>query len=119
MGKKWLKNERDVMDELGLRATVRSGAGWLDKEDGASELNEGDFAEIIAQLKSTEGKGIKIDRAIINELIYHAQMSHRKPVLILDYIDDYKLICVRPEDLIEVTKTFAKLWRRKKKNGKK
>ena len=48
------KNEAEVMQQLGLKPTKNSGAGWIEKEDGQNDY-------IIAQLKSTDANSIKVN----------------------------------------------------------
>ena len=49
---KWYrKNEAEVMHRLGIYPTINSGAGWIQKEDGESDL-------FMCQLKSTDNKCI-------------------------------------------------------------
>ena len=54
-GKFWRKNERDVMERLGLEPTPNSGSGWIAKEDGQSD-------DVICQLKSTDAESISFKR---------------------------------------------------------
>ena len=48
-GKFYRKNEKEVMESLGLKATYNSGSGWIEKEDGQniklSDLNEKDIEQ--------------------------------------------------------------------------
>jgi hypothetical protein len=79
---KWyLRNEREVMAELGLQATEGSGAGWLQKEDG-----ENDY--ILAQLKSTDKQSYSIKQLDLDKLEYHAQVSNKTPVFIVQFLNN-------------------------------
>jgi len=93
--KKWSRREDEVMSELGLKPTKQSGAGWLEKEDGEGE-------EIIVQLKSTEGKGIAVRREDVKALFYHAAISHKTPVFVIDIMPSYQLVAFRPENYKEI-----------------
>jgi len=95
MPKKWSKREDEVMIELGLKPTKQSGAGWLEKEDGHGE-------EIIAQLKSTEGKGITVRRDDVKSLFYNAAVSHKIPVFVIDLMPSYLLVAFSPENYKEI-----------------
>jgi hypothetical protein len=97
--KKWNKREKEIMKLLGLKPQPASGSGWLLKEDGES-------SKLMAQLKSTEQKAIRIDRQVIKDLVYHARLSHKVPILVLDYVDDFLLVCARKDDLGKVVKAL-------------
>jgi Holliday junction resolvase len=73
------KNEIEVMLKLGLKPTKNSGAGWLEKEDGENEY-------ILAQLKSTDKSQITIKKLDIEKLEYHAIVSHKIPVFIIQFL---------------------------------
>lgn len=101
MSRKWTKREKEIMRKLGLQPTKGSGSGWIEKEDGQSD-------EIIAQLKSTEGKGIRVDHIAVRDLFYNARVTHKIPVFVLDFMKyDHLLVCVRPKDLVKVAKLLG------------
>ena len=60
-GKFYRKNEKEVMESLGLKPTYNSGSGWVEKEDGQNE-------DVICQLKSTDAQSIKINQKDIRIL---------------------------------------------------
>lgn len=95
MSRNWNKREKYIMKQLGLTPQPASGAGNTWKEDGRS-------IGLIGQLKSTEGKGIRIDREVLKKLTYNARVSHKKPIIITDYVGHSVWISVRPMDLYDV-----------------
>lgn len=101
MSKRWAKREDAIMSDLGLRPQPLSGGGWTHKEDGESE-------ELLAQLKSTDGKAIKVDRRDVEQLFYNALVAHKTPMFVLDFVGGPKLICMRPEDLQQVTEAMSR-----------
>lgn len=95
-GKFYRNNEAEVMKRYGLNPTKNSGSGWIEKEDGEND-------KLICQLKSTDADSIKINLLDIHKLIYHAQVSHKIPffmVQFLSYNEEY--ILVKAEDIQEV-----------------
>lgn len=112
MAKKWSRREEEVMGMLGLKRQPGSGSGWLKKEDG-----EGD--DILAQLKSTEGKSIAIKADDVKELLYHAYVSHKLPVFVVDFMEEgFMLVATRIEDMPSVAKALTKSINRMKKGVK-
>lgn len=94
-GKFYRKNEKEVMERLGLRPVPGSGSGWISKEDGEND-------EIICQLKSTDRESISIKKVDIDMLVNHAIISHKIPVFAIQFLSDDSLyLMVRPEDLGE------------------
>ena len=98
----WRKNEKEVMEDLGLRATVNSGAGFLEKEDGQNEY-------IICQLKSTESKQLTIKKRDIDVLELNAQTVHKTPLFAIQFLSAEKgkdksdvFIMMRPEDAMDI-----------------
>lgn len=88
------QNEAEVMKSLGLKPTINSGAGWLEKEDGQSD-------HIIAQLKSTDKMSIGVNLKDINILEYNAAVSHKIPIFVLQFLQtDDVFIMVRPGDIL-------------------
>lgn len=95
-GKFYRKNEKEVMQVLGLEQTLNSGSGWIEKEDGQSE-------QVIAQLKSTDAQSIKIELKDIHTLEYNAEVVHKLPVFAIQYLaTDEVFLLMRPEHLEEL-----------------
>ena len=97
-GKWYRKNERSVMEALGLQPTPNSGSGWLVKEDGQNE-------HVLCQLKSTDANSIKVSLQDIQTLQYNAGVAHKLPVFAIQYIGTGDVYCiVKPEDMPELVK---------------
>ena len=95
-GKFYRKNEREVMEQLGLRPTVNSGSGWVEKEDGQND-------EVICQLKSTDAASISVKLEDIRTLQYNAQTVHKLPVFAIQFLQSNEVfVLVSPEDLQNV-----------------
>lgn len=93
---KWYnKNEFEVMSKLGLTPTKRSGAGWIEKEDGYNE-------EIIAQLKSTDANSFKLSRDDLRKLEYHATVDKKKPLFVVQFIERETYLIMRQEDMKDI-----------------
>lgn len=91
--KYYRKNEREVMEDLGLKPTKNSGAGWIEKEDGQNE-------QIIAQLKSTDKNSIRVNKTDLDTLFYNAAVSHKTPVFVLQFLEtDEIYFILRPCDV--------------------
>lgn len=75
----WFKNEKEVMKQLGFRPVKGSGSGWVEKEDGESDV-------ALAQLKSTESESYKLNYLDIEKLEYHASVSHKLPVFVIEFL---------------------------------
>lgn len=92
-GKFYYRNEREIMERLGLKQVPGSGNGWVCKEDGENE-------HVLCQLKSTDKRSIRIDLLDVEKLLYHAYTSHKIPVFAVEYLDTGDLfLMLRPEDL--------------------
>jgi hypothetical protein len=92
-GKFYNKNEKQVMESLGLKPTIGSGAGWIEKEDGENEY-------ILAQLKSTDSESINVKLLDIHKLEYHAITSHKIPVFVIEFLrTGERFIMAKPADL--------------------
>lgn len=107
-GKKWYdKNEREVMERLGLQATKASGAGWIEKEDGQSDA-------LIAQLKSTDKSQITIHKQDVDTLRHNALVAHKTPLFVIQFIQSGEIyVLCKLEDMSEInenifTKTLDK-----------
>lgn len=92
-GKFYSKNEKETLKKLGLKPIAFSGAGWIDKEDGESE-------KALVQLKSTEASSYRVDMLDIKNLEYHASVSHKVPIFIIQFLKQDKIYAlVNLEDL--------------------
>ena len=97
-GKFYRKNEKEVMEALGLEQTLNSGSGWIEKEDGQSE-------HVIAQLKSTDAQSIKIELKDIHTLEYNAEVAHKLPVFVVQYLVTGEMfLLLKPELLSDLAK---------------
>lgn len=97
-GKWYRKNEREVMERLGLKPTANSGSGWIEKEDGQNE-------EVLCQLKSTDASSIRIQLEDLQTLEYNAGVSHKLPVFAVQFIGTGDVYClVKPEQLQDIAK---------------
>lgn len=97
-GKFYRKNEKEVMKALGLEQTFNSGSGWIEKEDGQSE-------HVIAQLKSTDAQSIKIELKDIHTLEYNAEVAHKLPVFVVQYlVTGETFLLLKPELLSDLAK---------------
>ena len=95
-GKFYYRNEREVMECLGLEQVPGSGSGWVCKEDGESE-------DLLCQLKSTDAQSIRIQKLDIAKLEHNAMVSHRLPIFAINFLSDNSIyLLVSPESLLEV-----------------
>lgn len=96
-GKFYRKNEKEVMESLGLKATYNSGSGWVEKEDGQNDY-------LICQLKSTDAQSIKINQKDIRILEHNASVEHKLPVFAIQFLNTGEVwLMAKPEDFVEVT----------------
>jgi len=95
----WLKNEKQVMEELGFKQVAGSGNGWIHKEDGVN-----DYA--LCQLKTTEQQSYKLNLLDVKKLINHANMENKIPVFVIEFLKNETLVCLRKEDLIEFLELY-------------
>lgn len=97
-GKFYMKNEKEVMELLGLKQVPGSGSSWIAREDGESD-------DVLCQLKSTDAESIRVRRQDIEALKYNAGIAHKLPVFAIQFLqgDDVYLL-VRPEELQELAK---------------
>ena len=87
------KNEAEVMERLGLKPTINSGAGWMEKEDGISE-------HFICQLKSTDKESMSIKQHDLHTLDIHASESHKLPVFAFQFLNrDEVWLAVKESDI--------------------
>ena len=97
-GKFYYKNEREVMESLGLKQVPGSGNGWVSKEDG-----ENDF--ILCQLKSTDANSIRVQKLDIDKLVDHSITAHKLPLFAIQFLKSNEVwLMARPEDFTEISK---------------
>lgn len=94
---KWyLRNEEEVMKDLGLSPTRASGSGWIEKEDGHNDY-------VIAQLKSTDKQSYKLSKLDLDKLEHNALVSHKIPMFIIQFLkDDSRYALVNIEDIPKI-----------------
>jgi hypothetical protein len=102
MGKRstkfYRKNEAEVMKRIGLKPTKNSGAGWIEKSDGQSEL-------CICELKSTDKKSISVKQEYLNTLEYNAAVSHKIPVFAFQFLNkDEVWVAIKEDEFREYMK---------------
>lgn len=86
-GKFYSRNEKETLRKLGLTPAPLSGAGWIQKEDGENETT-------LVQLKSTDSSSYRIQMQDIKELEYHAQVSHKVPIFLIQFLKQDKIYAV-------------------------
>lgn len=100
-GKFYVKNEREVMEMLGLEPTKGSGSGWIEKEDGQND-------NFICQLKSTDKQSIKLNLLDIEKLEYNATVTNKIPIFAIQFLENNSetwkgtYLMLHPEDIIAV-----------------
>lgn len=72
------------MRKLGLEPVPGSGSGWVNKEDGESNI-------YMAQLKSTDKNSFTIKREDIDKLEYHSMVAHKVPIFVNEFLEDKEL----------------------------
>lgn len=92
-GKFYSKNEKEVMKGLGLIPAPASGAGWIVKEDGENELS-------MVQLKSTDSTRYTLDMLDMKKLEYHAQVSNKIPIFLVQFLQEDRMYAIVPVDSI-------------------
>lgn len=101
-GKFYNKREKEVMKKFNLIPSPQSGAGWVIKEDGYND-------NVMAQLKSTSVNSYKVSLTDIDKLEYHAEIEHKIPVFIIDFIErDEQYILVNSIYFNELLKVYKK-----------
>lgn len=96
-GKFYRKNEKEVMESLGLTPTPGSGCGEVWKEDGQNDY-------VICQLKSTDANSIRVQQKDIRTLEHNAAVSHKIPVFAIQFLNTNEVwLMVKPEDLPDVS----------------
>lgn len=86
-GKFYSKNEKQTLRSLGLKPAPASGAGWVVKEDGENET-------LMVQLKSTDALSYRITRLDMKKLEFHAEVSNKVPVFLVQFLKDDKLYAI-------------------------
>lgn len=92
----YFKNEKEVMQELGLVPTKGSGSSWLEKEDGSNDY-------VIAQLKSTDKASYKLNQLDLEKLEYNAAVSSKVPMFVIQFLNNdsrYALMAI--EDIPKI-----------------
>lgn len=95
------KNEAEVMKRLGFSATINSGAGWIQKEDGESE-------KLLCQLKSTDKESISIKQHDLHVLEIHASEAHKLPVFAFQFLNREEVWLAIKESDIEAFKALIR-----------
>lgn len=99
-GKFYSKNEKEVMKGLGLTPAPASGAGWIVKEDGENELS-------MVQLKSTDSTRYTLDMLDMKKLEYHAQVSNKIPIFLVQFLQEDRMYAIVPVDsILDLSKTL-------------
>ena len=92
----WFKNEKEIMKKLGFKPVKGSGSGWVEKEDGENDL-------ALCQLKSTDAESYKINLLDIEKLEYHAALSRKIPVFVIQFLKNDSLYAlVNVKDIFEL-----------------
>ena len=96
------KNEKEVMEKLGLTPTKNSGSTWIEKGDGQNEM-------IICELKSTDKSSYRIQKSDLDKLEYQATASHKLPLFAIQFLESNDLyLLIRPEQIGEIVKGLDK-----------
>ena len=86
-GKFYSQNEKRTLKALGLTPAPASGAGWVVKEDGENET-------LMVQLKSTDSLSYRLSRLDMKKLEFHADISHKVPVFLVQFLKDDRLYAI-------------------------
>lgn len=94
------KNEAEVMESLGMKATKNSGSGWIEKEDGQND-------QLICQLKSTDAQSIKVNQKDIRILEYNASVANKVPLFAIQFLNTNEVwLMIKPEDVFNVAEAL-------------
>lgn len=93
-GKFYYRNEKEVLSRLGLKPAPGSGSGWVIKEDGENET-------VMVQLKSTDAQSYKLNLFDIKQLEYHATVSHKVPIFLIQFLQNNKIYALVSVDNID------------------
>lgn len=100
-GKFYNRNEKETLLKLGLTPAPQSGAGWIVKEDGENE-------DFMVQLKSTDASSYRIDMLDIKKLEYHASVSNKIPIFLIQFLKQDKLYCLlEVNELLSVNTLYS------------
>jgi len=95
-GKFYYKNEREVMESLGMKQVPGSGNSWISKEDGESEF-------LLCQLKSTDANSIRVQQLDIHKLVEHAAVSKKYPLFAIQFLNTNEVwLMARPDDFADI-----------------
>ena len=83
----YIRNEKITLKSLGLEPIPMSGAGWVEKEDGQND-------KVLVQLKSTDSSSYRINMLDIKKLEYHAQVSHKVPIFLVQFLQQDKIYAI-------------------------
>jgi len=110
-GKFYFRNEREVMESLGLKQVKGSGNQFdSSKEDGENEY-------LLCQLKSTDAQSIRVQQVDIRKLEEHAQLSHRTPLFAIQFLNTQEVwLMMKPEDVPFVSE-YIKTGKTKKREN--
>lgn len=100
-GKFYSKNEKETLTKLGLVPAPQSGAGWIIKEDGENE-------NVMVQLKSTDSQSYRIDMLDIKKLEYHAEVSHKIPIFLIQFLKQDKIYALIEVENLEDANSVLK-----------
>lgn len=105
MGKRstkfYRKNEKEVMNRLGLEETRNSGATWIDKADGRNE-------HCLCELKSTDKYSYSIKQNTLHKLEVQAIEAHKLPVFALQFLNTDEVWLAVKETDIEAFKNIIR-----------
>lgn len=93
-GKFYSRNEKETLSRLGLKPSPMSGAGWVIKEDGENDI-------VMVQLKSTDSSSYRLDLLDLAKLEYHADISRKVPIFLIQYLKTGKIYAVVDIDNIK------------------
>lgn len=93
-GKFYSRNEKETLSRLGLKPSPMSGAGWVIKEDGENDI-------VMVQLKSTDSSSYRLDLLDLTKLEYHADISRKVPIFLIQYLKTGKIYAVVDIDNIK------------------
>jgi hypothetical protein len=93
-GKFYSRNEKETLSRLGLKPSPMSGTGWVIKEDGENDI-------VMVQLKSTDSSSYRLDLLDLTKLEYHADISRKVPIFLIQYLKTGKIYAVVDIDNIK------------------
>lgn len=102
--KEWRQRERAIMERLGFRAQPGSGGlVFTRREDGENAWG-------IAQLKSTEGKALRVEWVALEGVMRQAAIAHKQPVLVLDFVGREVWVALREQDYLDYLAWREQVW---------